>query len=79
MADMTIVDLSEAMLDVSRRFNPDCKHRCGDMRSVRLRRSFDAVFVHAAIDYSEDRRARELFVAHRPALSEWLTNREGVG
>ncbi len=42
---MTLVDLSVEMLDVSRRLNPDCEHRHGDMRSVRLGRSFDAVFV----------------------------------
>ena len=47
---MTLVDLSEEMLDVSRRLNPDCEHLAGDMRSVRLGRSFDAVFVHDAID-----------------------------
>ena len=48
---MTLVDLSEQMLDVSRRLNPECHHRVGDMRSVRLGRTFDAVFVHDAIDY----------------------------
>ena len=48
---MTLVDLSQNMLDVSRRLNPECEHVCGDMRTVRLGRSFDAVFVHDAIDY----------------------------
>lgn len=48
---MTLVDVSEKMLDVSRRLNPECEHRLGDMRSVRLGRAFDAVFVHDAIDY----------------------------
>ncbi len=48
---MTLVDLSEEMLDVSRRLNPECDHRMGDMRSVRLGRGFDCVFVHDAIDY----------------------------
>lgn len=48
---MTLVDDSEAMLAVSRRLNPECGHRRGDMRTVRLGRSFDAVFVHDAIDY----------------------------
>jgi hypothetical protein len=44
------------MLEVSRRLNPECRHVLGDMRSVRLGWSFDAVFVHDAIDYmtSED-------------------------
>lgn len=49
--DMTLVDLSEGMLDVSRRLNPECEHHCGDMRTLRLGRSFDAVLIHDAIDY----------------------------
>jgi SAM-dependent methyltransferase len=48
---MTLVDLSEQMLDVSRRLNPECDHVQGDMRTLRLDRSFDAVFVHDAIGY----------------------------
>jgi len=48
---MTLVDLSATMLAVSQRLNPECTHDCGDMRSIRLGRRFDAVFVHDAIDY----------------------------
>jgi SAM-dependent methyltransferase len=48
---MTLIDRSQKMLDVSRRLNPECAHYCGDMRTVRLNRSFDAVFVHDAVDY----------------------------
>jgi len=48
---MTLVDLSEDMLDVSRRLNPECEHHAGDMRTARLGRTFDAVFVHDAVDY----------------------------
>jgi SAM-dependent methyltransferase len=48
---MTLVDLSEDMLAVSRALNPDCEHHRGDMRSVRLGRTFDAVFIHDAIEY----------------------------
>jgi SAM-dependent methyltransferase len=48
---MTLVDLSPEMLEVSQRLNPECEHVCGDMRSVRLGRTFDAVFVHDAVDY----------------------------
>lgn len=48
---MTLVDLSEDMLRVSRQLNPDCEHHRGDMRTVRLGRTFDAVFVHDAVDY----------------------------
>jgi trans-aconitate methyltransferase len=51
MFSMTLVDLSNEMLDVSRRLNPECRHQQGDMRTVRLERNFDAVFIHDAIDY----------------------------
>jgi SAM-dependent methyltransferase len=47
----TLVDVSPQMLDVSRALNPDCAHLQGDMRSVRLGRVFDRVFVHDAICY----------------------------
>lgn len=46
---MTLVDISPPMLAVSRKLNPDCKHIKGDIRTVRLGRTFDAVFVHDAI------------------------------
>jgi len=49
--ELTLVDLSPQMLEVSKRLNPDCEHIVGDMRTVRLEREFDAVFVHDAIDY----------------------------
>lgn len=48
---LTLVDLSPAMLNVSRALNPECVHIEGDMRSVRLKRTFDRVFVHDAIMY----------------------------
>jgi SAM-dependent methyltransferase len=68
---LTLVDRSPGMLDVSRRLNPDCEHVQGDMRTVRLGRTFDAVFVHDAIAYlttAEDLRAlfRTAFEHCRP-------------
>jgi len=48
---MTLVDLSAEMLAVSRELNPECDHHQGDMRTVRLGRGFDAVFVHDAVMY----------------------------
>lgn len=48
---MTLCDLSPDMLAVSRKLNPDCEHHQGDMRTVRLGREFDAVFIHDAIMY----------------------------
>jgi trans-aconitate methyltransferase len=50
-SSVTLTDLSEQMLEVSRQFNPDCEHLQGDMRTLRLERAFDAVFVHDAITY----------------------------
>jgi SAM-dependent methyltransferase len=47
----TLTDLSEEMLALSRDLNPECEHHLGDMRTLRLGRSFDAVFVHDAIMY----------------------------
>jgi SAM-dependent methyltransferase len=48
---LTLVDRSPPMLAVSRRLNPECEHLEGDMRTLRLGRTFDAVFVHDAIAY----------------------------
>jgi SAM-dependent methyltransferase len=48
---VTLVDISADMLAVSRRLNPDCQHVLGDMRTIRLGRTFDAVLVHDAVDY----------------------------
>jgi hypothetical protein len=47
----TLVDRSPGMLRLSRRLNPECEHRQGDMRSVRLGRTFDAVLVQDAVLY----------------------------
>jgi SAM-dependent methyltransferase len=66
--DLTLVDLSAGMLAVSRELNPECAHVQGDMRTVRLGRAFDAVFVHDAVMYmaTEDdlRRAMETAFVH---------------
>jgi SAM-dependent methyltransferase len=48
---LTLVDLSDEMLAVSRQLIPQARHVQGDMRSIRLGRTFDAVLVHDAIDY----------------------------
>lgn len=58
--ELTLVDRSVEMLEVSRGLNPECEHLEGDMRTVRLDRTFDAVFVHDAVSYlttEEDLRA----------------------
>ena len=65
---MTLVDLSTEMLAESRRINPECEHFWGDMRDIRLKRQFDAVFIHDSICYmtTEDdlRRAIETAYLH---------------
>jgi SAM-dependent methyltransferase len=48
---LTLVDRAPGMLAVSRALNPECVHIEGDMRTLRLGRQFDAVFVHDAICY----------------------------
>ena len=67
----TLADLSEGMQALSRELNPECEHVLGDMRTLRLGRTFDAVFVHDAIVYmtSEDdllATARSAFAHTRP-------------
>lgn len=49
--EMTLTDLSTQMLDLSRIINPELEHIQGDMRTLRLGREFDAVFVHDAVAY----------------------------
>ena len=48
---LTLVDRSPEMLALSRGLNPELEHVEGDMKSVRLDRTFDAVFVHDALAY----------------------------
>ena len=49
--EMTLTELSPQMIEASKRQNPELEHFAGDMRSVRLRRTFDGVFIHDAIMY----------------------------
>jgi SAM-dependent methyltransferase len=41
--EVTGIDISEAMLDLARRLNPEVDYHQGDMRLVRLGKTFDAV------------------------------------
>jgi SAM-dependent methyltransferase len=47
----TLSDISPEMLALSRSLNPECEHVEGDMRTLRLGRTFDVVFIHDAISY----------------------------
>jgi len=62
---LTLVDISDDMLAVSRRLNPECRHLRGDMRTIQLARTFDAVLIHDAIDYitTQDDLARVIATA----------------
>ena len=48
---MTLSDTSSRMLELSKTLNPECEHLAGDMRTLRLNRTFDAVFIHDAVMY----------------------------
>jgi len=61
--DLTLVDLSPRMVEVSRRLNPECRHHVADMTVVNLGRQFDAVFIHDAIMYMTTIAALERAVA----------------
>ena len=65
---MVLVEPSSGMRKVSEALNPDCEHIDGDMRTVRLGREFDAVFVHDAVCYmtteADLRRAIETAFVH---------------
>ena len=66
--EWVLSDLSASMVDASRDLNPTREHHVGDMRSLRLGRTFDAVLVHDAASYLLDRqdldRAIETAAAH---------------
>lgn len=49
--DIVLLDLSEEMLALSQAANPGRTHRCADMRTARLGRTFDAVLLHDAVMY----------------------------
>jgi SAM-dependent methyltransferase len=47
----TLTDVSPEMLEIGKQLNPECEHRLGDMRTLRLGQEFDAVLVHDAVMY----------------------------
>jgi SAM-dependent methyltransferase len=66
--DCTLTDLSSQMLALSTDLNPECEHLAGDMRTLRLDRTFDVVFIHDAVSYltteNDVRAALETAVIH---------------
>jgi SAM-dependent methyltransferase len=76
--DCLLTDISPDMLALSRTLNSECEHLTADMRTLRLGREFDVVFIHDAIGYltTEDdlRRAIETAALHaRPGGAVILT------
>jgi SAM-dependent methyltransferase len=53
---LTLVDISDHMLEISQQLNLECEHLQGDMHTVRLDRLFDVVFIHDAIVYMSTER-----------------------
>jgi trans-aconitate methyltransferase len=51
----TPIDFAPAMIELSRRLNPECEHIEGDMRSIRLGCVFDCVLAHDAVSYMTSR------------------------
>lgn len=68
LAHLTLTDVAPAMLALSETLNPECQHIDGDMRTLRLGRTFDGVLLHDAVMYmtSEDdlRAAMETAFVH---------------
>jgi len=48
---MTLTDISPEMVAMSQKQNPECEHVLGDMRTVKLNKKFDGIFIHDAIMY----------------------------
>jgi hypothetical protein len=68
---LTLADVSAGMLESSRGLNPECEHVRGDMRTLRLGRVFDRVFIHDAIMHMTTQRdlvraLRTAFIHTRP-------------
>jgi SAM-dependent methyltransferase len=89
----TLTDISAEILAQSKAINPECEHILGDMRTLRLDRTFDAVLVHDAVMYMTTERDLRLaietaFVHTRPggvalfapdAMRETFTQRTDHG
>lgn len=69
--EATAVDISERMLELCWELNPGVTLLCGDMRSVRLGKTFAAVLIHDAISYM--RTEADLEAAFRTAAAHLET------
>ncbi|RPH94812.1 methyltransferase domain-containing protein [candidate division KSB1 bacterium] len=48
---VTGADISESMLEMARKLNPEIEYLCGDMRTLTLNREFDVVTIFDSITY----------------------------
>jgi SAM-dependent methyltransferase len=59
----TLSEPSREMQALSMEQNPECEHLGGDMRNLRLERTFDVVLVHDAVQYMTDERELRAAIA----------------
>ena len=64
--EVTGVDVSAAMLELARRLNPEVDYHLGDMRTVRLEKTFDSVIIGDSSNYMLTR--EDLLAAFRTAF-----------
>ena len=51
MVKVTSVDISEYMLSLAKKLNPEMNYQYGDMRIIRLEERFDAVTILDSVNY----------------------------
>jgi len=78
---VTLTDPSSRMLQLSRSINPAAEHLEGDMRTLRLGRTFDDGIAHDAIVYmTSEADLRSAFeIGVRPAASGTFEAEQGAG
>lgn len=65
--DMTLTDISPDMLRQSQKQNPQLEHKIGDMRTLRLNKTFDGVLIHDAVMYMQTK--QDLLAAFQTAAA----------
>jgi SAM-dependent methyltransferase len=50
-SDITGIDISKPMLSLAKQLNPECEYMIGDMRDIRMEKSFDIVLVYDSVNY----------------------------
>lgn len=48
---ITGIDISEKMLDLARKLNPESRYLLGDMRTFRIEEKFDVVLIYDSVNY----------------------------